>query len=355
MKKILSLVFLVVLLVLASCKNNVEAGLNNRFLDSFNTFSGLIADVFGLKADPKKSDIKEYFSNMAKELNKTKESLVKLLKENGGVGPEVNNRDEKRGNKKNLGLRKTISITIEILEELIKGANTATAAAAASNEAIGTVFISSNNSGVADSDSVNGIAKGIRWIVEVAYGAAEKKIENKVGSNAAGTDNKDAGKLFSGGGGGDKDAARKAVAAVSAVSGDQILYTIVSAARNGKVDVGSVSDELNISGKNAQNAANPIEAAIGDSISSSSNQTFSKITRNDEIAAAIVLRGMAKGGRFFASDNAVSEVKQSAQLSILKTVTTLADLVKGVVKECLDRIVKILEEENHNKPHTAST
>ncbi len=175
MKKILSLVFLVVLLVLASCKNNVEAGLNNRFLDSFNTFSGLIADVFGLKADPKKSDIKEYFSNMAKELNKTKESLVKLLKENGGVGPEVNNRDEKRGNKKNLGLRKTISITIEILEELIKGANTATAAAAASNEAIGTVFISSNNSGVADSDSVNGIAKGIRWIVEVAYGAAEKK------------------------------------------------------------------------------------------------------------------------------------------------------------------------------------
>ncbi|WP_305764956.1 hypothetical protein [Borreliella valaisiana] len=41
-------------------------------------------------------------------------------------------------------------------------------------------------------------------------------------------------------------------------------------------------------------------------------------------------------------------------MSILKNVTTLEDLVKGVVKECLDRIVKILEEENHNKPHTAS-
>ncbi|WP_324281015.1 hypothetical protein PT144_05130 (plasmid) [Borreliella garinii] len=45
---------------------------------------------------------------------------------------------------KNLGLRKTVSITIGILEELIKGANTA--AAAASDEAIGTVLISSNNS-----------------------------------------------------------------------------------------------------------------------------------------------------------------------------------------------------------------
>ncbi|WRM49130.1 variable large family protein (plasmid) [Borreliella garinii] len=132
--------------------------------------------------------------------------------------------------------------------------------------------------------------------------------------------------------------------------------TIVSAARNGSVDVGSVSDELNISGKDAQSAENPIEAAIGvNSVSSRSNQAFSKIKRNDEIATAIVLRGMAKGGRFFADDNAVSDVKQSAQLSILKTVTALADLVKGVVKECLDRIVKILEEEDHNKAHTAST
>ncbi|WP_418906585.1 variable large family protein (plasmid) [Borreliella turdi] len=244
-------------------------------------------------------------------------------------------------------------MTIEILEELIKGANTAAAAAAASDEVIGTVFISSNNAGVVNSGSVNGIAKGIRWIVEVAYGAAEKKIENKVGSNAAGTGNEDAGKLFSGGG--DKDAARKAVAAVSAVSGDQILHTIVSAARNGNVDVGSVSDELNISGKDAQSAKNPIEAAIGVNSVSNSNQAFSKIKRNDEIATAIVLRGMAKEGRFFASDNAASDVKQSAQLSILKTVTALADLVKGVVKECLDRIVKILEEEDHNKAHTVST
>ncbi|WP_151074093.1 variable large family protein [Borreliella turdi] len=192
------------------------------------------------------------------------------------------------------------------------------------------------------------LRRGIRWIVEVAYGAAEKKIENKVGSNATGTSNEDAEKLFSGGGA-DKDAARKAVAAVSAVSGDQILHTIVSVARNGNVDVGSVSDELNISGKDAQSAKNPIEAAIGMNSVSSGNQSFSKIKRNDEIATAIVLRGMAKGGRFFASDNAASDVKQSAQLSIFKTVTALADLVKGVVKEYLDRIVKILEEEDHNK------
>ncbi|WP_172964860.1 hypothetical protein [Borreliella turdi] len=49
-------------------------------------------------------------------------------------------------------------MTIEIVEELIKGANTA--AAAASDKVIGIVFISSNNAGVVNSGSVNGIAKG---------------------------------------------------------------------------------------------------------------------------------------------------------------------------------------------------
>ncbi|WP_210360722.1 variable large family protein, partial [Borreliella valaisiana] len=73
-----------------------------------------------------------------------------------------------------------------------------------------------------------------------------------------------------------------------------------------------------ISGKNAQNAANPIEAAIGDSISSSSNQAFSKITRNDEIAAAIVLRGMAKDGKFALAGAAAANSKESLKTTWLK-------------------------------------
>ncbi|WP_210360735.1 variable large family protein, partial [Borreliella valaisiana] len=87
-----SVMFLAAFLIFINCKNNAGKAsddkndsasifyqsiikLGNGFLDVFTSFGGLVADTFGLKADPKKSDIKEYFSNMAKELDKTKEGL----------------------------------------------------------------------------------------------------------------------------------------------------------------------------------------------------------------------------------------------------------------------------------------
>ncbi|WP_210371467.1 variable large family protein, partial [Borreliella garinii] len=76
------------------------------------------------------------------------------------------------------------------------------------------------------------------------------------------------------------------VAAVNAVSGEQILKAIVDAAGGG--DKG---------GAEADTAKNPIAAAIGtndgDGAAFAGNGMQNK---NDKIAAAIVLRGMAKGG-----------------------------------------------------------
>ncbi|MCD2401756.1 variable large family protein, partial [Borreliella bissettiae] len=63
-------------------------------------------------------------------------------------------------------------------------------------------------------------------------------------------DNKEAGKLSAGGG--DAEAVKKAAAAVSAVSGEQILKAIVEAAEKKEQE-----------GKKADKATNPIEAAIG--------------------------------------------------------------------------------------------
>ncbi|WP_407928944.1 variable large family protein, partial [Borreliella bissettiae] len=63
-------------------------------------------------------------------------------------------------------------------------------------------------------------------------------------------DNKEAGKLFAGVG--DAEAVKKAAAAVSAVSGEQILKAIVEAA-----------GEKEQAGVKASEAKNPIEAAIG--------------------------------------------------------------------------------------------
>ncbi|WP_417903187.1 variable large family protein (plasmid) [Borreliella andersonii] len=139
----------------------------------------------------------------------------------------------------------------------------------------------------ADKDSVTGIAKGMKAIVDAAGKAG---VEFKPG--AEGGDNGDAGRLFASGaanGAGDAaDAAQKAAAeagkAVSAVSGDQILKAIVDAAGTS-------------AGANANAATNAVEAAIGED--DGAGQAFGDGMRKyDQIAAAIVLRGLAKDGKF---------------------------------------------------------
>ncbi|WP_210372730.1 variable large family protein, partial [Borreliella garinii] len=83
-----------------------------------------------------------------------------------------------------------------------------------------------------------------------------------------------------------------AAAAVGAVSGEQILSAIVVAAGS--------SDQT---GKAAGQAKNAIEAAIGGGAGAEFGVADGKIgKKNDQIAAALVLRGVAKDGKFAAAD-----------------------------------------------------
>nr|WP_024705856.1 variable large family protein [Borreliella burgdorferi] len=112
--------------------------------------------------------------------------------------------------------------------------------------------------------------------------------------NGAGGNN-DAGKLFASGAAGNADeaegAAEKAGEAVSAVSGDQILKAIVDAAET-------------TAGKRAGDAKNAVEAAIGDGAAGNAAAFANGNMKKNQIAAAIVLRGLAKDGKF-ANANAV--------------------------------------------------
>ncbi|WP_210360473.1 variable large family protein, partial [Borreliella garinii] len=138
--------------------------------------------------------------------------------------------------------------------------------------------------------SVNGIAKGIKGIVDAA-GKADAKEGKLDVAGAKGETNKDAGKLFvkrAADDGGEANDAGKAAAAVAAVSGEQILKAIVDAAKDGdKTGVADVKD-----------ATNPIDAAIGSTNDNANAAAFATMTKNDQIAAAMVLRGMAKDGQF---------------------------------------------------------
>ncbi|WP_436626928.1 variable large family protein [Borreliella garinii] len=165
--------------------------------------------------------------------------------------------------------------------------------------AVGNV-VEANGGSIADDKSVKGIASGMKAIVEVAEKVEGVKFEPEEAVDAA--DNKNAGKLFASQNnqGGGADDAGKAAAAVGTVSGDQILKAIVDAAGDGDG-----------AGENAQDAANPIAAA------DNATQGFDKMkTKNDKIAAAIVLRGMAKGGKFALGAGAFANHKSGVKSTV---------------------------------------
>ncbi len=172
--------------------------------------------------------------------------------------------------------------------------DTAKAGDGGSNESIANVAAGGNadNAGAkADKDSVTGIAKGMKAIVDAAKKAGVELKAADAADGGADDDGNDAGKLFASGAdahaGANADAqgaAEKAGEAVSAVSGDQILKAIVDAAGTTE-------------GKRANTATNAVEAAIGGD-NNAEGVAFTAMQKKNQIAAAIVLRGLAKGGKF---------------------------------------------------------
>ncbi|WP_419255389.1 variable large family protein [Borreliella afzelii] len=112
---------------------------------------------------------------------------------------------------------------------------------------------------------------------------------------------------------------------VSAVSGEQIIKAIVAAA--GKDDKGQV-------GKKASDAANPIQAAIGKA-NEEDAKAFGKdgMKKDDQIAAAIALRGMAKDGKFAVKNDNEKDAKgavKSAAESVAELIEKLIIAAKEV-------------------------
>ncbi len=120
--------------------------------------------------------------------------------------------------------------------------------------------------------------------------------------------------MFGTRGAGDAGAAdvAKAAAAVGVVSGEQILKAIADAA----------GDTTNHDGKKGDEAENAIQAAIGGGQSGEDFNDGKMGKKNDQIAAALVLRGMAKDGKFSVNDNnAKKTAKSTVESAVGKTAT----------------------------------
>ncbi len=187
---------------------------------------------------------------------------------------------------------------------------------------IGEVGTANNKGAAANQESVNGIADGMKEIVD-----AGGKDALKAAGAGAGADNNEAGKLFggtNGNAGASDDDIGKAAAAVNAVSGEQILKAIVDAAGGDKV------------GAAAGAATNPIAAAIGTNAQGADFGAGGMQNSSDKIAAAIVLRGMAKNGKFsLAAQNNDQKAKVKSvvhQKKMIEAAKKIAGATDGEVK-----------------------
>ncbi|WP_418456543.1 variable large family protein [Borreliella lusitaniae] len=179
---------------------------------------------------------------------------------------------------------------MDITEMAAAAAKGATAATGGAQDAIGNVAAAANannNAGArGDADSVKGIAEGMKGIVEAAK---KMGVELKVGAVAEAVDDAlNVGNLFASGGdaaGANAAAAGAAAEVVSKVSGQQIIKAIIES-------------NMNAAGQAPGDATNPIDAAIGADAGVGAAFANQGMTGNDKIAAAIVLRGMAAGGKF---------------------------------------------------------
>ncbi|WP_418454446.1 variable large family protein (plasmid) [Borrelia sp. CA_690] len=129
-----------------------------------------------------------------------------------------------------------------------------------------------------------------------------------------------------------KTAAEKAATAVSSVSGEQILAAIVDAA------------EKDNAGKAAGAATNAIEAAIGSGVAAADFSDDNIGKKNDQIAAAIVLRGLAKSGKFAldAAGSGKATLKSAAESAVGKTFTALTGVVRKAVESGLKKVADVV-------------
>ncbi len=296
-----------------------------------------MADAFGLKADPKKSEIKDFFTSIATKLEGTIDKLSKLPKENGNS----ENKSGKEGDLDNTNndIAKAINGTIETLKKMIEAAKKI-AKATDGGVKIGEVGTANHQGAAADQASVNGIADGMKEIVD-----AGGKDALKAAGAAGGADNKEAGKLFGGtagnAGANDNDIG-KAAAAVNAVSGEQILKAIVDAAAGG---------DNKVAGAAAGAANNPIAAAIGTDAAGADFGAGGMNNSSEKIAAAIVLRGMAKDGKFSLADqdnDQKAKVKSVVHQGTSKTILALTNLIQKVAEEGLTTVAKAVKAVSTN-------
>ncbi|WAZ71288.1 variable large family protein (plasmid) [Borrelia miyamotoi] len=289
------------------------ANLGKGFLDVFVTFGDMITGAFGIKAETKKSDVGQYFTDIAETMESVKKKLQAEVAANG-----------------NYEKVKTVvdQFVTGTLDKIAAGAKEA-AKGATGSDAIGGAPTTGQDPAPGEAASVNSLVKGIKTIVGVVLKANEG---NATATKTAEDDKKDIGKLFEKKDSGTEAEAAKANASIGAVTGADILKAISK------------------SGETADNSKNIEEAKDAASIASAKKEDNKKEIKDEAkkdavIAAGIALRAMAKDGKFAVKSNeekSAHAVNGVAASAVGKTLSTLIIAIRNTVDSGLRTINEAL-------------
>ncbi|WP_330730664.1 variable large family protein [Borrelia turicatae] len=298
------------------------ANLGKGFLDVFVTFSDMVTGALGINAETKKEDIGKYFTDIANTMNTVKKKLNTVVAENGNY-PKIK--------------EVVVQFITNTLDKIAEGAKTA-ASGANDGAVIGGVVKSNAAENGPDAESVKNLVVGIKEIVDLVLKDGDGQADK---TTPLEDDKKNIGKLFgaknsdANGGAEDKHVAA-ASASIGAVTGADILKAIAVANADAKKD-GKVSE-----------ATDAATLALAKGTSDDNDDQLGDSAKKDAIiAAGIVLRAMAKDGKFIVKDIAEKKTEADAAKGVAasavgKTLSTLIIAIRNTVDTGLKTISEAL-------------
>ncbi|UPA11482.1 variable large family protein (plasmid) [Borrelia parkeri] len=304
--------------------------IGHGFQEIFGFFGNAIGDAFGftvVKSGDKRSKVGEHFEKIKKGLGDTKNKLKEL--------------SNKISEAKNAN-----SSTIEAVKGAIKGASdvfeqliaalTKLADATKDDNPIG--HNDNNAAAGAEKDGVEAIIAGVKEIVEATEKSGVKIEAGDAGGQITAAANTAAPAVLSGhnnaaagAGAGDKLAAEVAKADP---------WAMIDKIKNTKVKTG------NVSGDNT-NEAGALAAGTGvDNAGAKSNA---------DLAAAVALKAITKGGKFSNAANEAGAVKAAAVTAVNKVLGVLDVIIRKTVSSNLDKIREAVKGIQYSETTTEST
>ncbi len=282
----------------------------------------MVTGTLGIKAETKKSEIGEYFSDIEETMQTTKAKLNEILEKNGQY------------EKVKTVVEQFISGT---LNKIVEGAKEAANGIKDASGNLGDIEKAADAGKGAEATSVISLVKGIKTIVDVVLKPNEGDGLKDV-TKSLDDDKKKIGKLFGDktGSGAEEKHIAAASASIGAVSGVDILQAIAKSSDN--VAVGKASAAKDAAG---------LAMANGDSNETTDLDAAAK--KDAVMSAGIALRAMAKNGKFVVKDDAANKTeaegaKGVSSNAVSKVLSTLTIAIRNRVDEELKEINKVLGE-----------